>query len=213
MHFQPLIKDSVNDLKHNYILAAPTLVASFISVFVTFIIWRQSPDTSASAFVGLVSSVVILYAHGVTLAMARELLETGSTSLATAIETGRKAFVSLFSLSLALTFLVLAGLAIFVAPGLAAAFFLVYALPSAVSEGAGPFQAIRRSFHLAMAHKHDTFVLLTVLVLSMLSLALASAMLTVIPLLGQLAVVLLTGAYGGVAALIVVRVHTELTSR
>jgi hypothetical protein len=64
-----------------------------------------------------------------------------------------------------------------------------------------------------MAHKHDTFVLLTVLVLSMLSLALASAMLTVIPLLGQLAVVLLTGAYGGVAALIVVRVHTELTSR
>jgi len=213
MHLQAVIKDSIDDLKNNYILAAPTLVASFIFVFISFILWKRATDSSTSIFIGLVGAFVILCAHGVTLAMARELLESGSTSLATSIDAGKKTFVPLLSLSLAITFLVLVGLRFFVAPGLAAAFFLIYALPFAINEGIGSLEAIKRSFHLALTHKHDTFVLLAGVILSGLALALANVMLSVIPLLGQLAAVLLTGAYGGVVALVVVRVYTELTSR
>jgi len=213
MHLQDVIKDSYQDFKRNYLLAAPTLVASFISVFITFIVWRNPSDSSTSTFVGLLSSVVILYAHGATLAMARELLESGSTSISTAIDVSKNAFVSLLSLSLAVTALVMIGMKLFVAPGLAAVFFLIYALPQTINEGAGPFDAIRKSFHLAMTHKHDTLVLVSALVLSGLALALISAMLSIIPLLGQLVSVLLTGAYGGVVALVIMRVYAELLKR
>ena len=211
MQLQELVKEAVGILKRNYILAAPTIISSFLAAFSSLVIMGTAPEPSTIIAVGLFISVIGLFAHGVTIAMAREALDTGETSFATATETSRNKLVPLLSVSIAMTFLILVGFSVFLIPGLIAAFALIYALPAVVLDGNGALEAIRRSFGLARAHLADTFVLFTAIVFSTLVLAIVNAMLGIIPLLGQLMNVVITGAYGAVVATVMVQAYLRLS--
>ncbi len=211
MHLQELVREALTILKRNYILAAPTIISSFLAAFASLVVMGKTPSTSTTIGVGLVISVIGMFAHGVTLAMAREALDTGETSFTTATETSRRVIVPLLSVSIAMTFLILIGVGMFLVPGLLAAFVLLYALPAVVLDEEGAFEAMKKSFNLARTHLADTFVLFTSIVLSTLVLFIINVMLAVIPLLGQLLNVILTGAFGAVVATVVVQVYRRLS--
>ena len=101
----------------------------------------------------------------------------------------------------------------FVIPGLIAAFFLMFALPAVLLDGAGALDALGRSARLVRANLGPALGLVIGVIIVMVALWIAIALLTNVPLLGQLASALLLGVFAAYVAVVAVRVYRLLPVR
>lgn len=202
-----IIKESLDLFKRNYLLAVPAVIAVFAVSFTSLAFSKSYQHVRAIALLGLISMTVTLFAHGATLAMAREAIKTGKTSLKTAVFAARVLLAPMLVDSFIVSLAVGIGSMLFLLPGLAAAYFLMFALPVLVMEEKGALGAIAGSVRLVRGHWRESLVLFVAAVVGALVLGMVNMFLRLIPVAGQLLSVALTGAFMGVLSLVIMETY------
>lgn len=206
------MRDAFGVLKRNYTLALPTAIAGFIVAFISIPILRNPEDIKGMALLLVVGLVISFFSQGVTLAMAFEAVHTGSTSLGAGGGHALRLFNPLLGASVWMTLIISSGFLLFIAPGLIAYFLLLYSLPSIVIDGAGPFEAMKRSLRVIRANLRDTLMLFMWVMSVGLVLGGLNILLGSIPVAGQLFGVVISGAFGGFISVVLVTSYIELTA-
>jgi uncharacterized membrane protein len=208
-----IFKEAALVLRNNHSLAIPTIITILAVSLVSLAVMPSPEDTSKVLLLGFTSMLLSLFAHGVTLAMAREALETGSTSLSTAYFIAFRLFVTLISVSFVMIALVVLGSILFLLPGIIAAFLLMFAMPSIVVDSAGALEALGRSYAVVRANMKESAMFFAVIVLLGLTLGIFNLIITTVPVVGQLISLALSGAFGGFVSVVTVRAYKTLSVR
>lgn len=198
-------------LKRNYILAIPTVVMVFITSFVALGVMTRGVDPTLNPTPVLVMAFISLmlnfFAHGVTLAMAREAIETGKTSLGTARFIAWRLAGTFMFASIIMAGLIALGSVMFLVPGMVAGLLLMFTLPSIVVDNVGAFEGIQRSYLVVKANLKDSLMLFGFIILVGFVLGIINMILGAFTLIGQLVGVGISGFYGGYISIIMIRAY------
>lgn len=208
-----ILKEGAGVLKKNYILAIPTVVATFITALLALVFLKSPEHTGALAAMGLVSMVLNYFSQGVTVAMAREALEIGRASSRTAIKTTSSFFYHFLAASVAVTALVSLGFMLLIIPGFVAMLFLMFVFPAIVMRELRPVEAIKESYRVVRANLGDSVLVFAVLVGMVIVIALVNMSLNAIPVLGDFISLVINGAFGGFSSVVVLRAYMVLSAR
>jgi hypothetical protein len=229
-----ILKESIEVSKKNYIIFVPPLAVMVILFLLSLLVvgagmasmgfmgggaspHGMMPAAGAMAggalLVGLVGMILSLFAHGATVAMAREAIDTGTTSLDSGIATATARLVPLLIGAIVVGVIVMIGTMILVIPGLIAAFLLMFTFVLIVVESLDATEAMKRSYAIVKAHLGDSIVFFIAMVVVGILFGIARAIVGVIPLLGQLAGMALLGVYQGYLSIVLLKVYRELTAQ
>ena len=205
-----IIRFAVGTVRQNIVLMAPTVISIALSILISSLVLSPLEDLQ-SVFLQLVLAVVLnVYAHGVTVAMAWEAKQRGSTSLSTGALVAWRAISRLLPLSLLIGLSFSIGLSMFLFPGIAAALLFMYTMPAMVVRNMNAFDAIAESVRVVRGDFRYSMGLIGMLGLTSLGLGIMSFGLLVIPVFGVLANFVLSTAFTAVASVIVLHAYTTL---
>ena len=232
MDIVAIFKEGIEVAKKNYVIFLPTVTVAVVMAVLTLIIVgagavstglmgssMQSPGAFMSflgtmaggffvmAFIGMILGLV---AHGMTVGMAKEALDTGTTSISSglSIAVGRLGQLSVASLFVGV--IVLIGLMLLFVPGLVASFFLMFTFVSVIVDNVGAVAAMKKSYAMVRANMNDSVVFFIAMIAVGAVFAIANMVLGVIPVLGQLIGLAIMGVFGGYASVVIVMVYTEM---
>lgn len=217
--------DSARMLRGSYILMVPAMVASVLLFFVLFGLFAGldpelfndmetfllAPETERALLIGTAFYAVLsMLALGATTAMCRVLVERGRTTLddASAFISARGA--AFIGLSMIMGLSMVVGLTIFLLPGIAVVFFMMYAMPALVMGAADPLDAMQKSFSTVMGNFRQSFWLFFSLMSAYLVLNMALMALVFIPVIGILGGFVFTAAHMAVLAMSSLRAYNVL---
>ncbi len=225
-----IFKEGVEVSKKNYIIFVPTVAVSVV-VGVLMLVLVGAGFMSAGlaggmhvgavlpllgAMVGGIAVVVVigmmlgLVAHGMTVGMAKEALDTGSTSFQSGLSIALSRLGQLIAASALVGILVSIGFMLLIVPGLVASFFLMFTFVSVIVDNAGPVEAMKKSYEIVRTNLNDAVVFYIAMIAVGAVFFIANVILGVIPILGQIAGVALMGVFGGYASVVIVKVYTEM---
>jgi hypothetical protein len=161
----------------------------------------------------LVSGLLTLAASAVTIVMARDALDGREPSVGDGVAAIMARLGDVVGASALFGLIVVVASIFFVIPGLIAAFFLMFALPAVLLDGVGALDALGRSARLVRANLGPALGLVVGVIVIMIALWIALAILSNVPLLGQLASAVLLGVFAAYVAVVVVRVYRLLPVR
>ena len=232
MDIVAIFKECIEVSKKNYIIFLPTAAVAVVMAVLALIIvgagavstglmgsGMQSPGAFMSLLgamagglfvVGFVGMILGLVAHGMTVGMAKEALETGTTSLTSGFSIVVSRLGQLFVASLLVGVIVFIGFMLLFVPGLVASFFLMFTFVSVIVDNAGAVEAMKKSYATVRANMNDSVVFFIAMIAVGVVFAIANMVLGAIPVLGQLIGLALMGLFGGYASVVIVRVYTEM---
>ena len=210
MNFDKIIREGARLVKDNYVLALPTVLMTFLTAFISISVIHAQEDMAQMALMGLLSIVLSVFAHGITLAMALEAIQKGKTSVKTALVVTSAFFLHFMLAALVMAIIVSVGLALLVVPGLLAIYFLMFTFPAIVVHGLGPLDALVASFRLVMSNFKSTLQFFLLLMAISFVITILNMILSQIPVLGQLVGVVLSGFMGGFFSVMVLRAYLVL---
>ncbi len=213
MDIGKIINESLASFKKNLLLAVPGIATVFVAMFLSLAVVRSPQNSAVAVLAALLSTIVNFFAHGVTLGMAREVNETGSTTLATGAYVIRRFLAAFFAASAIVSFILISGFLLFILPGLAASFFLMFVFPAIVMEDEGAVGSLGRSYSVVRNNLGDSLVLFGAMAAGSIVLLAATALLNSIPVVGQLAAICLSGAFVGVVSLVMIKAYAELAGK
>jgi hypothetical protein len=157
--------------------------------------------------------LINLVSHAVVVVMARDALAGREPSMGDAFDAVMARLSDVVVASV--LFAVIVGIAsiFLVIPGLIAGFFLIFTLPALLLDRFGAIDALKRSATLVKDNLGSCLGLVIGAILAAVIMAIVSAILHVVPLLGQLASVLLGGAFVAYLTVVGVRVYQTLPRR
>ena len=236
-----LLVDATNLTKKNYMLFIPTIAASLVVGIIGAIVGAVgaaratdyaritaeaaeagtwAPESlvpavgvafGATAILGVVGAIITLLGHGMTIAMAGEVVETGSTSLKTGWQKTKPRIVSLVIGSIVVGALVGIGFVFLILPGLVIAFLLMFTFVVMMTENLGVAPSIQKSIKTALRRPLDTIVFaLAVIAIGFIA-AIVNVILGLIPLLGALLVLIVNGVYAGFVSVMIVYIYRRLS--
>ncbi len=199
-------------LGRNYQLGLPTAIASFCVAFATIPLMADTENLTTIAWVSFIGLGVSFFAQGVTMAMALEAIRTGSTSLRSGGQHAMRLLGPLLGTSIWMSALVIAGLMLFIAPGLIIYCMLFFALPAVAVEGLGPHAAFRRSIDIVRGNKRDSLMVFMWITSLGLILGGISIVIGTIPVAGQLFAIIMSAAFAGFMSVVLVTAFLELAT-
>jgi hypothetical protein len=228
-----IFKESVEVSKKNYIIFVPTVAVALVMTVLTLIMvgtgmvsmgltggGTHSPGTMmpllgamiGGLFIVAVFGIILgLLTHGMTVGMAKEAVETGSTSLQSGLSIAMGRFGQLVVASILVGIVVFIGFMLLFITGLIATFFLMFTFASVIVDNAGAIEAMKKSYATVKANLNDSIVFFIGMIAVGVVFAVANAILNVIPVLGQLLGMALMGALGGYISVVIVKVYMEFT--
>ena len=211
LNMPSIIRFAVGVVRQNTVLMAPTVISIALSVLISSLVLRPLHDLQ-SVFLQLVLAVVLnVYAHGVTVAMAWEANQRGSTSLSTGALVAWSAVSRLLPLSLLIGLAFSIGLSMFLFPGMVVALSLMYTMPAMMVRNMSAFDAIAESIRVVRGNFRYSLGLIGMLGLTSLGLGIINLALLAIPVVGVLANMVLSTAFTAVASVIVLNAYITLT--
>lgn len=228
-----IFKESLEISKKNYIIFVPTVAVALVMAVLTLIMvgagilsigltggGMHSPGAMMPMLgammgglfiVAIVGTILGLISHGMTVGMAKEAIESGTTSLSSGFSMAMSRFPQLVVGSVLVGLLVFIGFMLLFIPGLIATFFLMFTFVSIIVDNAGAVEAMKKSYETVKTNLNDSIVLFIGMIAIGVVFAVANAVLNVIPVLGQLLGMALMGAVGGYISVVLVKVYMELT--
>lgn len=227
-------KDSAEVAKKNPLILVPNVAVGLVMTLVTMVLvgggmmtagmmgGMDSPGGAMGAvgammglafILGIISMVLGLVAHGMTVGMAKEAIETGTTSLGTGISVVTNRLVQLVVGAVLVGLAVGIGMMLLIIPGVIAAFFLMFTFVVIIADNATAMDAMKKSIDLVKTNLNTMIILFLVVIAVTIAVSVINAILGIIPVVGQLAGSLLMGILGGYLAIVVVKVYRELTSK
>jgi hypothetical protein len=211
MDIGKILKEGIDVMKKSYVLAVPTVLATFAMTVLALLVVQSSGAESMLIPLGFISIVLNFFVHGVTLAMAREAIERGKTSLRTGLDVASALFFHFLVASAVMSALITVGFTLLILPGIAAMFFMMFAFPSIVMKGLGPLEALKDSLVIVKANLKDSFTLFIVMAGISFTVAVLNIMVGTIPMVGQFLNVIISGLVGGYFAVLLVKAYAILT--
>jgi hypothetical protein len=214
-----IFKEGVEVSKKNYIIFIPTVAVAVVMGLLMLVLvgaGLMSAGLGAGmrrpeAIIPLVGAMILgLVAHGMTVAMAKEALETGSTSFQSGMSIALGRIGHLLIASVLVGIIVSIGFMLLFVPGLIASFLLMFTFVSVIVDNAGPVEAMKKSYATVKANLNDSVVFYIAMIAVAVVFFIANIILGVIPILGQIAGIALMGVFGGYASVVIVRVYSEM---
>ncbi len=213
MDIGKILKEGVDVMKKNYVLAVPTVLATFAMTVLALLVVKSQDAEAVLIPLGFISIVLNFFVHGVTLAMAHEAVERGETSLRTGLDVASSMFFHFLVASAVISALISLGFALLILPGIAAMFFMMFAFPSIVMKGSGPLEALKDSLVIVKANLKDSFTLFIVMAGISFTVAVINIIVGTIPMVGQFINVIISGLVGGYFAVLLVKAYSILGSK
>ncbi|MFP3958998.1 MAG: hypothetical protein ACLFUX_02415 [Spirochaetaceae bacterium] len=233
MNISQMLKESLTVSKSNPLIFVPMLAASVFSAVLSLVLVgsalpmakqfgaqaAEAPEqavagagAAAGGFlvVSILSGIVGLLAHGMTVAMADQALDGSSATLATGWSRLTSRLVAILIASVLIGILVSVGMMLLVLPGLIVAFLLMFTLVAVMVDGAGAFDSLVRSFRTVTGNFRATFVVFLVLIALGVLAGLVSIILGLIPVLGVILTMVVSALYTGYVTIFIVRAYREL---
>ncbi len=228
-----ILKECTVTLKNNPIIIIPTTIVSiFISLLSVLLIGGSiasmtimgeektgHPSAMIGAEGGLMGMVFILgiismvlgtLSHGVVVAMAKEAIDKGKTSLNNGINSAIDRIGSLIVAAIAVSILVTLGTIIFFLPGLIASLLLMFTFVGIMVGNLGAINAMKKSIEMVKTNFKDSIVLFLVIAVIGLAFVIVSSILNIIPVFGQILGLILMGLYWAYISIILVRAYNEI---
>jgi hypothetical protein len=226
-----IFKEGVEVSKKNYIIFIPTVAVAVVMGLLMLVLvgaglmsaglgaGMRRPEAIiplVGAMIGgffiviIVGMILGLVAHGMTVAMAKEALETGSTSFQSGMSIALGRIGHLLIASVLVGIIVSIGFMLLFVPGLIASFLLMFTFVSVIVDNAGPVEAMKKSYATVKANLNDSVVFYIAMIAVAVVFFIANIILGVIPILGQIAGIALMGVFGGYASVVIVRVYSEM---
>lgn len=158
----------------------------------------------------LIALILTLMAHGVTVVMAREAIETRTVELLTALKIFRQRLAHLFLAGVLVGVLVLIGTLFLFIPGLIAAFLLMFTIPGVMLDRLDAANALTRSFNIIRHHLSKATLLFIGFIVLIVLWAILSMILGVVPILGSLINLLLGSLMVSYISLVLVKFYLEV---
>ncbi len=234
MSITQMLKESVTVSKKNLLVFVPMLAASVFSALLSLALvgstipmvnrFSQQPEAidpnqalaAAGAAVGaaflvmILSAIVGLLAHGMTVAMADLALKGEQPSLGAGWKRLMARLVPMIIASVVMGLIIGVGTMLLVLPGLIAAFLLMFTLVSVMVDDAGAFEALGRSFRTVTQNFKATFVFFLVAIALGLIAGILSVIVGLVPLLGAVLTMIVSAIYTGFISIYIVRAYREL---
>jgi len=211
MNISEMLKGSFAVSKQNPLIFVPMLVASVFSALVSLIFvgsampmagrfageqMAENPEQAMVGFgaalggvflVSIISGIVGLLAHGMTVAMADLALKGEKTTLGTGWSRLVTRIVPIII-----------------------AFLLMFTLVAVMVDDAGAFDALGRSFRTVTRNFKATFVIFLVLIALGVLAAIAGMILGLIPILGVVLTMIVSAVYAGYISIFIVAAYRNL---
>lgn len=235
MSITQLLKDSFRIAKENPLIFVPLLAASVIGILLSLIFVGTALPFAAMAasdpgqigtaealtgigaaigatfVVSLISGIIGLFAHAMTVAMADQALKGNPTDLKDALIRTRVRIIPVAIAVLLVSVLVGIGSILLVLPGLILGFFLIFTIVSVMTDHTNAFQAIQRSMKTVAGHILPVLIFfLVVLGLGLVS-GIVGGFVGVIPVLGVFLTMIVGGAYTGFVTILLVSLYQTLS--
>ncbi|MBI5103010.1 MAG: hypothetical protein HZB33_14430 [Nitrospirae bacterium] len=230
-----IFKDSIEVAKKSPLICGPTVAVGIVRALVTMALFSggmmaagmtgQGMDSPAGAMgavavmagvgaiIGIVFTVLGLIAHGMTVGMANEALDTGKTSIDSGISMVMGRLPQLVVAALLVGLAVGIGMMLLIIPGLIAAFFFMFTFVIVVLENSSAVDAMKKSVAIVKANLNDLVMLFLGIIAAGVVVALVGFLFAFIPLIGQLINSLLSGVLAGIVTIAVVKVYKGLNTR
>lgn len=228
-----ILKESVDTVKNNFIIIIPTVIVSIIIAFLSILLIGGSiasmavigggkiDNTAAmmeaasglmgiALVLGLISMVLGTISHGVVIAMAKEAIDTGKTSINSGINSAIDKIGHLIIAAILVSIIVMIGGFLFVLPGLIATFLLMFTFVGIIVNNYSAIEAMKRSFEIVKTNLKDSVVLFLVVIVIGFLFAIASSIFNIIPILGQLIGMALMGLFWGYISIVLVKAYDEM---
>jgi hypothetical protein len=234
MSISQILKESFGVSKKNPLIFVPMLVAAVFSVVLSLIVvgsalpmasqfageqMAENPEQAMAGLgaamggvfiVSILSGIVGLLAHGMTVAMADITFKGETATLGSGWSRLVARLVPMIIASILVGIIVSIGMMLLVLPGLILAFLLMFTLVAVMVDDAGAFQALGRSFQTVTKNFKATFVVFLVLIALGLITGLVSFILGLIPILGVVLTMIVSALYTGYITIFIVRAYREL---
>jgi len=158
----------------------------------------------------LIALVLSLMAHGVTVVMAREAIESRPVEVLRALKIFRERLAHLFLAGVLVGVLVLIGTLFLFIPGLIAAFLLMFTIPGVMLDRLDAADALTRSFNIVRHHLSKATLLFIGFIVLIVLWSILSMILGVVPIFGQLINLLLGSLMVGYVSLVLVKFYLEV---
>lgn len=228
MDIVKVMKDGVVVLKNNpVILVPPTIVSLIMSLLVMLLVesgmitlptgdgWKAPfsvPMMNGTLALTVLGMMFGLFVHGMTVGMARDALDNGSTSLGKGLEIAMDRFYHLTVALISVMALVFAGSLIFVVPGVIAAFLLMFTFVVIIVDNSGPLSGMKRSFDIVKSRLLEALLFFVVMLLTGIAFGIADIILSMMPVIGPALDILLSGALAGYVSVVMVLAYRRMTS-
>jgi hypothetical protein len=234
MNIAELLKECYEAARRNPLIFVPLLAASVFSVLFSLITvgstvpmlagMAADPSTASAEqllagmgvalgrvfLVSVISAVVYLVAHGMTVAMADLALAGGKPTLREAWDAAVSRIVPIIVASILVGLLVGLGTLLLVIPGVIVAFLLMFTLVSVMVDKANAFDALGRSYRTVIGNFRASLILVLVMIGLGVLAGIASFVAGLIPVLGVILTMAISALYTGYATTFLVRVYREL---
>jgi hypothetical protein len=207
------IRGGVGVVRRNPIVLVPMLIAIILVVIVSLVM-RQLALGFAGGFLNLViMAALCIYAQGVTVAMAWDAHNRGSTSLDVGALIARRAASRLLPLSLIIGLLFSGGLLLVLVPGFIVLLFSMFAMPLVIVKNLSVFEALTESVKLVRNEFRSAMLMFVMLSFAGLMLFMAAAIFKeAIPFVGVVVSMGLWGVFIATASVIVLELYLELNN-
>lgn len=175
----------------------------------------QGPAGTGTALGGLLvlsilSALVTLLAHSMTLAMAHDALEGRPVTLKSSWAVTLERIVPLVVAVVLVGLLVSIGMAFLVLPGLIIAFFLMFTFAVIVVDGQDALQAIMTSVRLVTANFGSVFVLFLVMLALGVLFWLVNVIVGLIPIAGPLGAIVVSSAFSAYLSVFLLQAYRSI---
>lgn len=236
MNITGILKESLDTLKNNFIIIVPTVVVSIIITILSLLLIGggiasmpkidvgeiDNPAAMMDAAGGLMGIALIIViismalgtiSHGIVIAMAKEAVDTGNTSISSSFNSAIGKIRQLILSAIIVSIIVMIGTLLFCLPGLIAAFLLMFTFIGIIVSNLGALDAIKNSFELVKTNFKDSLVLFLLIIVTGFVFIITSTILSIIPILGQLIGVVIMGLFWGYISIVMVRAYNEMTGQ
>lgn len=235
MSITAILKESFEIVKKNPVLLVPMLALTIVVALISLIflgsmvpfVGGMSPDsasaseamTVAGAAIGglfivlILSSILSLVAHGMTVAMAGEAVTNEKTSLKGGLNKVTSRLVPLIIAAVVVGLIVSVGFILLVLPGIVAIFLLMFTFMAVMLDDESPFRAIGKSVRTVTGNLGPVFVLLLVLIAIGVLVAILDVIVGLIPVLGVILTILISAVYSAYISVFLVLAYRGLEEK
>lgn len=232
MNTKEMLMRGINLSRRNVLLFVPTIVAAVIAGLISMLgglaagaqTVELGPGTGimsilASGMVGrsivvamifgALSSIVTLLGHGMTIAVAHQVTEGRDANLRNAFDVVRARIVPLVIASVIAGLLVGIGAALLVLPGVIVAFLLMFTFVAVIAGDYDALGALKKSFDMVKENFSESLILFLILLAVGVLFAIVSAIFAIIPWVGAIIGLLITGVFVGFTSVLLLLGYSQ----